>query len=1163
MSGAVYPLQDKQRDAVDPRDSVWLSASAGTGKTQVLSARVLRLLLEPATQPSDILCLTFTKAGAAEMAVRVNQVLARWVRMDDGQLGRELGYLGAPADPATRARARSLFASVLDCPGGGLRIDTIHAFAQYLISAFPGEAGVLPGVRALEDRERALLSDEVLTQLVLDARRSGDSATLDALGDMSRRKGPDGVKRWLMRCAGAGELWTGPGGWQPPMRARVCQLLGIPSDADDQRLVALCEDGSFDITSLRQCLAHYGEWKAASGAKAVEAIGAWLVCDAPTRLATLGQLADALFFKNGNPKLPKNAEPAFADASARVGEHIAAIRELALLIELADFLTAQLEVGRRFALMWEEAKQREGLVDFDDLIRRAARLLSDANLGPWIRFKLDRQFDHILIDEAQDTNAAQWAIIDALTDDFFSGEGVHGDRLRTIFTVGDVKQAIFGFQGTSPKNFTQARERVANRMARSAEAAQELRGGPNLRPLQNLDLERSFRTAEAILAFVDKAIASIGPLSFGLEKAPPDHIGESRPGLVAQWNLVIDGSGEAEDEGQHDWLARHDRTLADKIARQVAQWLDPDAAGLPLVKGEKSGSARRAGPGDIMVLVRKRRELASLIVARLYAHGVPVAGVDRLRLGAPLAVQDLMAALRFAVQPLDDLNLANLLVSPLIGWSQDELLEHAYRPDGKRLWHHLREADGGVAVAAVDRLRLILARADFDSPQALLHWLLTGPFDARRRLVARLGVEANDPIDELLNAAAAYASAHTASLQGFIRWFDAGEGELKREAGEAGDLVRVMTVHGSKGLQAPIVILADAAIAPDSPGELELVEKSLGGETGRAVPLPALSKEQRVGPIALAHDEAAARELEEHWRLLYVAMTRAEEALFIAGSLGPRDAKRGEAHEDSWYARLSQLFEDEPLEDPIWGARREWGALTTLAPQSAAQRDDTAIDLPAWLARPAPEEPRPPRPLAPSGLGEIEASDPPLPPEGARIAARRGVLIHGLLERLPNVAPAYREERGTLWLARQAADLDEAARKAMLDSALAVLADSRFADIFAPDSLAEIPLAATVGGRVVAGTADRLLVTDSAVKVVDFKTARRPPHRVDEVPEATLRQMSAYVAALEAIYPGRAVSAVLLYTQTPQLIALPPALIEEYKGRLTAGEESFARSRIE
>ncbi|MGI8944181.1 MAG: 3'-5' exonuclease, partial [Qipengyuania sp.] len=723
--------------------------------------------------------------------------------------------------------------------------------------------------------------------------------------------------------------------------------------------------------------------------------------------------------------------------------------------------------------------------------------------------------------------------------------------------VGDFKQAIFGFQGTSPRHFREARERFAERMRRTADAAAEARVGPDPRYLREYALGQSFRTADNVLDFVDRAIDVIGSRELGLDGDAEPHEGQQRPGLVTLWNTIHADSGMEEGETDESWLARHDRKLADRIAMQVKRWME---RGFPLVKGKHP---RRAGPGDVMILVRKRRELAALIVARLYRHGVPVAGVDRLRLGNPLAVQDLMAALRFAAQPLDDLTLACLLVSPLIGWSQEELLERGYREKGVRLWEHLRKNRHPRVLETLDVLREILRRADFDSPEQLLRWILVGPMDGRRRLVARLGREANDPIDELLNAAIAYGSGHIASIQGFIRWFDAGEGEIKREGGESRDQVRVMTVHGSKGLQAPIVILADAAIGPDSPGDLELEDRARGGDATHLVPIPDLTKEQKVGPLRVAEEVAAAAEMQEHWRLLYVAMTRAEEALFMGGSLGPRDVSRGGPHEDSWYARLKPLFESDPLEDDLWGSRWQWGALTPVFADAPGKQDSVSTDLPGWATSPVRPEARPPRPLAPSGLGEEEGSDPPLRPGHSAKAAQRGVLIHALLERLPQIGPERREALGRQWLGKHAPELPEGDREELLERSLAVLTTGSFGDIFEPNALAEVPLAATVEGRVVAGIADRLLVTPEKVRVVDFKTARRPPFSLEQVPGSTLRQMAAYVAALQKIYPGREVEAAVLYTQTPQLIVLPSELIEQYKARFEEAQESFLLPPVE
>jgi ATP-dependent helicase/nuclease subunit A len=1154
MSGKPHPLHGNQMKAVQPDETVWLSASAGTGKTQVLSSRVLRLLLREGVKPSDILCLTFTKAGAAEMAARINDKLAGWVRMSDTMLAAELKAIGADFDERSRARARTLFASVLDCPGGGLRIDTIHAFAQWLLGAFPHEAGLTPGTRAMEDRDRILLARQVLADLLVKAEHDplGDPQLPSALADLSLRMGPDEVEAFLLRCAEAREAWFGPGAWQEPMRPRINMLLGLPADADAGHLAALCGDDMFDVASLRRCLDANRGWTAKTGQEAAAAMGDWLAGDVTRRAESIGALQALFLTQKGTPRSTTSLEkidPDYPGYAARVIDCIGAVHGMACMLALADRLVPALRLGRAFALAWDEAKLREGLIDFDDQIRRASDLLSRSELAEWIRYKLDRRFDHILVDEAQDTNTAQWRIIFAMAEEFWAGLGQkagsrHGDIMRTLFVVGDYKQAIFRFQGTSPENFRDAGERVRGLMAGAAANLDKLRGGPEPKQLQDLDLDRSFRTAQPVLDFVDEAIAHIGHVNFGLSKAPEKHEGELRPGHVALWRPIGLAAEEDEEggdeaaEGGEGWLSRPDRQLAERIAQQVKQWMD---YGFPLVKGGE----RRAGPGDVMILVRKRRELAALIVARLHAARVPVAGVDRLRLGAPLAVRDLVAALRFAAQPLDDLSLAALLVSPLIGWSQEQLLEHGYRDKGVGLWEHLRRTRHPDVGAVRELLDDLLSRADFAPPQVLLHWLLVGAWQGRRKLIARLGREANDPIDELLNAAHAYAAGSTPSLTGFLHWFDAGEGELKREASSGGGMVRVMTVHGSKGLQAPIVILADAAGNPAAGKGPRIAIPDPTAPDDRAIPLPGLAKEERAGRIAEEFARAELAEQQEHWRLLYVAMTRAEEALFIGGSLGTRER---EPAADSWYARLAALFvAEEWTEDPIWGgtARRgELPALSSAVPTSIAL--PLPEPLPRSLAGPPPAEPRPPRPLAPSALSEDVSADPPSAPGGGLAAARRGVLFHRLLERLPETELERRREIASTWLARNAPELPEVERSAIVESALGVIGNPAWADLFGPESLAEVPIAAVVGDRVVAGTIDRLLLGET-IRIVDFKTARRPPDDVTRIPLATLRQMAAYAAALERAYPGRNVEAAVLYTAIPRLIAIPADLLAEHK----------------
>lgn len=1137
IAQAVHRLEGNQLAAVAPRRTVWLSASAGTGKTQVLTSRVLRLLLEPGVAPDQILCLTFTKAGAAEMATRIGAKLAEWVRLDETGLAAQLQAIGADFAPEARVFARSRFAAVLDSPGGGLRIGTIHAFAQWLLAAFPDEAGLAPGTRAMEDRDRDLLLREVLADLLLAAEAGGDQAFIDDLAALSLRMGEAKVPQFLLRCAAADAPFGLADGWRGDLRSHVNRLLGLPEGAD-QRLVAdVLDDRAFPRAALDRACAALRAWGTITANAMLDSVGAWLALAPMQRAQALPDLQKALFNAEGAPKRLNNLvtlDPAYGDHLDDVARAIEAANELARSLALADRLVPALGVGRRFAQAWDAAKAREGFVDFDDQIRAAAGLLTTRTSAEWIRFKLDRRFDHILVDEAQDTNPAQWDIVlKGLTGDFFAGAGkpMGEAAARTLFVVGDYKQAIFRFQGTDPVHFEAARQTVQRQLADLAQAADD----PS-QELLGLELDRSFRSAQSVLDCVDRVLDTLGHARLGLPAPPDRHRGLAIAGQVQLWQPVSaqgDDAGE-DDEGAETWLSNADRVLAGRIARRVRRWLDE---GFALTKG----APRRALPGDIMVLVRRRGDLAGLIVARLHAEGVPVAGIDRLRIGAPLAVRDLIAALRFAAQPLDDLNLANLLVSPLIGWSQDDLLRHGWRESGVRLWDHLRRSESAETHGAMTALRDLLARADILPVPALLNWVLVGPWQGRQRLLARLGAEAGDPIDELVNATLAHASAHTPSLAGFLQWFAAGDGDVKREGGGSADLVRVMTAHGSKGLQAPIVILADATGDPDrSP----LRDLTLADALDRKVPLPPLRKAEKPARVRDAEAAASAADREEHWRLLYVAMTRAEEALFVAGALRPADA--GVVPAQSWYAALEQALPHAvEAPDPEFGLCRSVGTPAPLPPRDRVASAVPEAVCPALLFTPIGPEPRPPRPLAPSALGEDEApAAPRRPGPGAQTAARRGTLLHALLERLPDVPAPQRAAAARAWLARTAPDH---AGDDIVEAALAVIAHPDWADVFGPGSIAEAPIAALVGDRLVSGTIDRLVIAPDRVRIVDFKTDRRPPADAAAIPAAYLRQMAAYAAAMVVIAPGRTIEAALLFTAIPRLYVLDAGLLAAHK----------------
>ncbi|WP_445192988.1 double-strand break repair helicase AddA [Sphingomonas sp. Tas61C01] len=1134
---ALPRLKGAQAAASDPQAHVWLSASAGTGKTQVLAARVFRLLLR-GVDPAAILCLTFTKAGAAEMAQRINDRLAAWVRMPPAQLFADLDALGERATPALQQRARTLFASVLDAAGGGLRIQTIHGFCQGLLAAFPVEAGLTPGFRPLEAREEAVLARETLAAMLSDAEREGRTAPIETIGALSRRMGEGGAESFLIACARSlPALEALPSGIGPWLR----RALDLPQGD----IAAAISDGreAIDEAAIRAVAEHNRDWGTKVGLTRAAAVEAWLGASAEQRVESLGDLHGVWARADGDPRSVAKGQapqhPDYGEIVADLHGQCSDLLSLGIRAAYADLLADALTVGRDYARDYAAAKRRVGGVDFDDLIATTVALLDQPGIGEWVRYKLDQATEHVLIDEAQDTNAHQWRIVRALADEFFVGRGIYAPSTRTLFTVGDYKQAIFGFQGTDPVNFAAAGkhfERRAEEVSGDDDWPENERG----LPLARLSLTHSFRSTRPILDFVDAAIDAVGEPGLGVVGEIDRHASEvPGPGLVELWPPVVAGGSEEEEEG---WIDDAVRAQATAIARAVKGWLD---AGTML--GSKGRALR---PEDIMILVKRRGDLASLLVARLYAEGVPVAGVDRLRLNAPLAVQDLLAAVRFVLQPDDDLSLAALLVSPLLGWTQDELMAAAPRESGS-LWRHLIRTQPAERLAP---LRTILARADFATPYRFLEDMLSGPLDGRRKLLRRLGAEARDPIEELLGAALAFETGSTPSLQRFLDWFDRGDVEIVRDPSAPLDAVRVMTAHGAKGLQAPLVILADATVDPTA-APRSLVRWTPEGAAA-AIPVFRPRAAERGGPLDEAISAVEARELAEHWRLFYVAATRAEERLVIAGALGVRS--KGVPPAASWYAVAAAAFDALGVEAGP-GVRHYMGDGAT----SPAVRPTRTVDaggepypLPAWARLAAPVEARPSRPLAPSALGEDQVSDPPPGPE-MLAAAERGRMLHALFERLPPVPPADRAAAGERWL-RQAGGVEDAGRRAgIVADVMAVIDDAAFADLFGPESLAEAPIAATLAdGLVVSGTVDRLTIAADRVRIVDFKTGRRAPATVDKIPHYHLRQIAAYVAALRIIFPDRPVEGGLLYTAGPALFMLPDDLLARYKPGFATTEQS-------
>ncbi len=443
-------LRGEQAAASDPQVHASLSASAGTGKTQVLTARVLRLLLRGA-RPESILCLTFTKAAAAEMANRIGKRLASWVRLKDSELGKDLLHLGEANDEQARERARQLFAKVLDC-AGGLKIQTIHSFAQSLLAAFPAEAGIMPGFQPIEGRAEQELVRRTLADLMTDAEARGDDRLINDVQALSRRLGEKRAVEYLQACARRAEAMTALGPLDG-IEAKMRRVMDLPEESVEKYIANHCGDDRFDCDLLRAVADANRRWGAQSGLGHADVIENWLALTPIERAAALQRLRRVVLTEKDTLRISvgqSKAEPHYEAHAGRLAILIGDLLRIQNGAKLASDMAAGLRAGRAFAEAYVRAKRSAGVADFNDLIDWTRRLLAMPGMGDWARYKLDRQIDHVLVDEAQDTNSGQWEIIRHLVDEFFSGSSESEQRHRTLFMVGDLKQAIYGFHGTDP-----------------------------------------------------------------------------------------------------------------------------------------------------------------------------------------------------------------------------------------------------------------------------------------------------------------------------------------------------------------------------------------------------------------------------------------------------------------------------------------------------------------------------------------------------------------------------------------------------------------------------------------------------------------------------------------------------------------------------------------
>ncbi|KAA5607122.1 double-strand break repair helicase AddA [Roseospira marina] len=1147
-----------QRRAADPTVSAWVAASAGSGKTKVLTDRVLNLLLAGAA-PERILCLTFTKAAAAEMANRMAARLATWSVTDDASLARALEDLsGERPDPDRMALARRLFARVLDTPGG-MRIQTIHAFCQSVLRRFPLEAGLSPSFQVMDD---ATARDAAETALgtVLNKAGGADPMTdplTAALATVTSRVSEDRFPKLMAAMKNQAprlrRLFAARGGLAA-VRTATYDRLGVAEGATPETLDrAACAEEAFDGPGLRAAAAILAQGTKTDQGKG-DALAAFLAADPDDRLELLPAHEKTFFDSKGQPRDTEKMttkglhtkNPEVLDILAQERDRLIRLRAARQAASVAEATGALLTVADAYLRVLAAYKDARALLDFDDLVQHTRTLLERADGAAWVLYKLDGGIDHLLIDEAQDTSPDQWAVARTLTEEFHAGlgrEGPHGDGLpptRTVFAVGDRKQSIYSFQGADPAGFEAMRTRVGERVRVTGQR------------FEDVGLHVSFRSTPAVLEAVNRVFAQPDArdgVALGDEDIThtPARVGQA--GMVEVWPPV----DPPELPDPEPWKPPVERLRVESAPSRLARVLAARIHRM-ITAGERlEARDRPIRAGDILVLVRRRTGFVTDLTRALKTLGVAVAGADRMVLTDQIAVMDLIALGNALLLPEDDLTLATVLKGPLIGLTEEELFTLAHgRASGERLWHRLEARAGADDAfgAAWATLADLMARVDRLPPHELYARILDHQ-GGRRGLLARLGPEADDPIDEFMALALAHDRNQPPSLGAFLRSLAVADTEIKRDLEHGGAAVRVMTVHGSKGLQAPVVILPDTLSLPHR-GDTHVYFDGPAEDDAALLLWPPRAADR--DPVTQALEDArVAAEEREYRRLLYVALTRAEDRLILCGW-----NTRKAAPDAAWHPVVTRAltgFATKAADPALLACGLDEDGATILRHRSAQTRpprgdapdvSDAAPDTtePPWLhTAPAPD-PRPSRPLAPS---EAPADPPPVSPLEAGAGPgrfRRGLLVHRLLQHLPGVPPADRADAAWAWLSRPAHGLDAETAEALAGEVLAVLDHPELAAVFGPGSRAEVPIVGVVDTAVVSGQVDRLHVTPERVTVVDFKTSRPAPTDPDLVPSAYLRQMALYRAVLTQVYPDRPIVCALVWTAGPGVMVLDPARLD-------------------
>ena len=1118
------PLQ-----AVSPAHNATVHASAGTGKTWLLVTRIIRLLLD-AARPDSIMAITFTRKAAAEMQERLTERLRELMRADDAGLDALLKQCGIDPDPECRQQARRLYEQHLFNPYP-LRTTTFHAFCQELLQRFPLEAGIPPGFEISEST--AMLEQQAWDALFMQATRQPDSALARALEQLIGMCGGLSNTRsaLLSFLAHRSDWWAytkGQANGTAWAQRKLARLFGVSPEEDPL--------AGFPDDTQRARLAEFAELlgrNTATDRKSQALLNQAL--EAPLTAAERFAIIKDVFLTKQQQPRKRKAAPA---QRKRLGEadeqRLLELHEefVSGLLDRLDRLarinsmrtsSAWYSAGVRLLEHFQRIKREQRLLDFSDLEWQACELLNRSAHAYWVQYKLDKRIDHLLVDEFQDTNPTQWRLLLPLLEELAAGAD---ERARTVFLVGDEKQSIYRFRRANPALLATASDWLTSRLQ-----------------ARRYPLDKSRRSARAIIDCVNRVFGS-GLLNERISPYTPhatwleDLYGRAEL-LPLAGTRADEPAAPATGTGLRNPLLQPRQVAQDlrhyregeAIAAQIRRLTDERT----LIGAE--GSARELDYGDIMILVRQRTHVMAYERA-LRDAGIPYLGAGRGTLLQNIEIRDLEALLNILISPYDNLALAQVLRCPVFGVADDDLMRLAAMDSGTwyerlaqvpaahspglaaayRLLNSWRELAGQVPVHdLLDRI--------YHEGEVLQRYASAFPPALRPRVHANL--------TRFIELALEVDSGRYPSLSRFLYQLE----RLRRQEQDQPDegtqeqadnnRVRLMTIHAAKGLESAVVFLADATAGHSPHNAYEaLIEWPAAADRPRHFLLCGRKTDQDSLTARLLEQQAA-EDLREDANLLYVALTRARQFLFITGSAS---AKNPDA---SWYELIRSALLDagsrtDATPPALESGRRPGAAAARPAPARVASVDPRLAER---IQVPAPY-----RLIAPSRL-VTAATDMP----GAVDGRRRGSALHLMLDRLS------RPQGGTAAqsLAGLASTLDRHADDPELlawwQEAQDVHADPRFAHLFDPSrydrAWNEVPIQYLLGEHLVYGIIDRLVVSGDSVLVIDYKTHQSAS--ADSVAELAMdyrEQMRLYAQGVAALWPGHPIRPCLLFTACKALV---------------------------